>query len=343
MTKNDLLKWLGILVLGGLLLYFGAVLFVPMFFGLLLAFVIYPWCVRLEKSGISKYGSIAVCLFIVTVLFAGLIVLLTWQLQVFKADIPQILSKVGPEFSQFRHWLDQKFSLSMSLQDEWLHAALLNSGDKLGSLINNAFTMTAGFLFMLFLVPVYTALFLYHRGVFVKALTAFIGAQKESRLPGILQETVFTYANYIKGMVLVYLIVGTLNSVGLLALGIRHAVLFGVLTAFMTIIPYVGLIISSLLPISVAYITKDSLWYPIAVIGVFSFVQYLEANVIFPTVVGRQLNVSTWSTLVAIIVGGILWGVAGMILFIPFVAILKIITGHMPEYRALNLLLRRQD
>jgi len=129
----------------------------------------------------------------------------------------------------------------------------------------------------------------------------------------------------------------------LLALGIRHAVLFGFLTAIMTIIPYAGIIVSALLPVSVAWITKDSIWYPIAVVGVFSFVQYLEANVIFPRIVASELNVSTWTTLVAIIAGGIIWGVSGMILFIPFVGILKVITDNFPEWEALNILLRRSE
>ncbi len=111
----------------------------------------------------------------------------------------------------------------------------------------------------------------------------------------------------------------------------------------MTIVPYIGIIASALLPISVAWITKDSIWYPLGVIAVFGFVQYLEANIIFPRVVAEQLNVSTWATLVAVIAGGILWGVNGMILFIPFVAILKMISDFMPEWEALNVLLRRKE
>lgn len=94
----------------------------------------------------------------------------------------------------------------------------------------------------------------------------------------------------------------------------------------MTIIPYLGIIISALLPITIAWITKDSIWYPIGVVGVFILVQYLEANVIFPKVVAKQLNISTWATLVAIIAGGILWGMSGMILFIPFLGMLKLVT-----------------
>jgi predicted PurR-regulated permease PerM len=144
-------------------------------------------------------------------------------------------------------------------------------------------------------------------------------------------------------MVLVYIIVGVLNSIGLLALGIEHAFLFGMLCAIMTIIPYIGIVVSALLPISVAWLSTGSIWYPIGVVGIFAVVQYLEANVIFPRVVGVQLNVSTWAMLVAVIAGGILWGVSGMILFIPFVALLKISTDYIEEWEPLNILLSRSD
>ena len=175
----------------------------------------------------------------------------------------------------------------------------------------------------------------------MRYLEKVTGPAFNGKLHIILQKTTLTYFGFIKGTLIVYLIVGILNSIGLFALGIQHALLYGMLTAFMTVIPYIGILISALLPISAAIITKDSMWYPIAIIGVFGVVQYLEANVIFPRVVATQLNVSTWATLIAIIVGTILWGVAGMILFITFVAIFKIVTDHVEEWEALNILLSR--
>ena len=144
-------------------------------------------------------------------------------------------------------------------------------------------------------------------------------------------------------MVLVYIIVGLLNSIGLLALGVRHAILFGMLCAVMTIIPYLGIIISALLPITVVWMDTGNVIYPLGVIALFTFVQYLEANIIFPKVVGTQLNVSTFAILVAIIAGGIIWGMSGMVLFIPFAAILKIISDHIEEMKPLNILLGRNE
>jgi len=111
----------------------------------------------------------------------------------------------------------------------------------------------------------------------------------------------------------------------------------------MTIIPYIGILISASMPVTVALITKDSLWYPVGVISLFTIVQYLEANVIFPRVVAAQLNLSTWSTLVAIIAGTLLWGVAGMILFIPMLAIFKIVSDQVEGLKSINILLNRKE
>jgi predicted PurR-regulated permease PerM len=77
------------------------------------------------------------------------------------------------------------------------------------------------------------------------------------------------------------------------------------------------------------------------VVAVFAVVQYLEANIIFPKVVGIQLNVSTWAMLVAVIAGGVLWGVSGMVLFIPLAALLKLATDYVEEWKPLNDLLGR--
>jgi predicted PurR-regulated permease PerM len=140
-------------------------------------------------------------------------------------------------------------------------------------------------------------------------------------------------------MMLVYLLVGILNSIGLLLLGIPHPFLFGFMTSILTFIPYVGLIISSLLPITISWITYNSLFYPLAVIGLFTFVQYLEANLIFPLAVSNKIKVNPLATLIFMFLGGIVWGAAGMILFIPFLAILKLVADHTGKSNPISELL----
>jgi predicted PurR-regulated permease PerM len=323
--------------------YQGQTLFVPLFYGLFIAIVLFPICRWLEKRGVPKPVAIFLSLLIVLVLFSILVWLLVLQLNAFRQDLPQLQLKMEPSLMELQQWISGNLHISTASQNEWWENTTAKITDNSGSMLAGTFNKTASALFMLFIIPVFAALFLYNRKDFILFLEKLAGDQYRDKLHTILHQSIHTYAHFIKGMVIVYIIVGLLNSIGLLALGIDHALLFGFLTAIMTIVPYVGIFISALLPISVAWITKDSIWYPVGVIAVFAFVQYLEANVIFPRVVAAQLNVSTWATLVAIIGGGILWGVNGMILFIPLVGILKMVTDYVPEWEALNILLRRSD
>ncbi|WGQ10631.1 AI-2E family transporter [Pedobacter gandavensis] len=340
-VTNSLLSAILFIFFGSLLLHFGAFLFVPMLFGLLIAFIVYPFCLWLEHQHIPRSIAITICLSIIFILFSLLVYLLIWQLQMFKEEFPIIGEKLKIALLNTQNWLQKDFNVTLKMQDEWIHSFILNSGNRITTLIDGIFSATSSALFMFFITPVYAVLFLYHRSTFVSVVIKVLSKRNEKKIRSVLQQTIFTYANFIRGMVLVYFIVGVLNAIGLSELGIKHAILFGMLTAIMTIIPYVGIILSSLLPISIAFITKDSLWYPVGVIGIFSFVQYLEGSVIFPVAVGRQLNISTWATLVAVIAGGMIWGVSGMILFIPIVAILKLIAENIPEWEALYILLKR--
>lgn len=340
-TSRQLIKTLEVIFFGALLLYFGKTLFIPFFMGLLIAMIMYPVCRNLEKHGFSRGLSVTGCLMIVIMLFAVLVALLYWQLLAFIGDWPVLAGKLNASLQDLRQWLALNYQITLEVQDSWLHDQAGQITGILGPLLTGTVNVTINTVFILFMVPIFAALFLYHRRVFVQFLIHVSGTENGGKLEAILQEVIRTYFQYIKGMIMVYLIVGILNSIGLLALGIPHAILFGMLTAIMTIIPYFGIVVSALLPISAAWMVHESAWYPLGVIGIFAFVQYLEANIIFPKVVAAQLNVSTWATLVAILAGGIIWGVAGMILFIPFVAIAKIAADHVENWKYWRLLLSR--
>lgn len=341
--STTITNYLLIGVLLSFLLYFGQTLFVPLFYGLFIAIVLYPVCEWLERHHFPRSVAITLGLLMVMTLFLVLVWILVLQFNAFRQDLPELKTKVKPSIVELQNWIFSRLHISIASQNEWWQQMLKKISDNSGGMLAGTLNKTASALFMLFIIPVFAALFLYNRKSFVLFLEKAVGADYYNRLHQILHQTIHTYFHFVKGMALVYVMVGILNSIGLLALGIRHAILFGFLTAIMTIIPYVGIFISALLPISVAWITKDSVWYPVGVVGIFAFVQYLEANVIFPRVVAAQLNVSTWATLVAIIGGGILWGVNGMILFIPFVGMLKMVTDYIPEWEAMNVLLRRDN
>jgi predicted PurR-regulated permease PerM len=145
--------------------------------------------------------------------------------------------------------------------------------------------------------------------------------------------------SYILGMFIVILIVAVLNSLGLMLLGIQHAIFFGVLAAILIVIPYVGIIVGSLLPILFALVTKDSLWYPVGVLGLFWGVQVLEGNFITPNIVGNKVSINPFAAILALFFSGIVWGIPGMVLSIPLLAIFKVICDAVKPLQSIGFLL----
>jgi predicted PurR-regulated permease PerM len=333
-----MLKYSLLILISVIILYLGKTLFIPLFFGLLIAMIMHPVSKWLERRGWSKSLAIAVCILIVTVLISLLLTLLVWQLNVFGHDTPLIARMIKETAGHLNSWLLNNMGITAATLNNWTDRLTAVLGSELYSTLQAVINS----LFMALLIPIFTALIMSQRKVLVQFLKLILTERHRQDFDKILPIIIRTYFNYIKGMIMVYIIVGVLNSIGLLALGVKHAILYGMLCAIMTIIPYIGITISALLPISVIWMQTGSFWYPLGVVAIFSLVQYLEANVIFPKVVGAQLEVSTLAMLVSLLLGGIIWGVAGMVLFIPFVAIVKIISDHIEEWKPINLLLSRK-
>lgn len=337
------LKWVLLVFSISLLLYFGKLLFAPLLFGLLIALVMYPACLKMEKHQWPRSLAITVVITFIVLLFLGIIWLLGVEINIFLRDFPLISKRFSELSPDIPKWIEQTMNISTADQSIWFQKINGNLDTEITAFLKGLLNTTISTVIMLVMIPIYAALFLYHRETFVRFLQLVVGSKNQDDLNVILHESVFSYYKFIKGNFYVYCIVGILNAIGLMALGIKNAIVYGLLASFMMIIPYIGIFISAAIPVSIAFVTKDSIWYPIAVIIVFAFVQYLESNVLFPKIVGKQLNLSTWSTLVAIVAGTIIWGIAGMVLITPFVAILKIVTDHVPEWKALNVLLNRSE
>jgi predicted PurR-regulated permease PerM len=244
---------------------------------------------------------------------------------------------------KFQSWVTKNLGMSVVEQDNLMIDTGKNMLTSLGEIIKGSFSIATATIFNIVIIPLYATLFLSNRGKLVQFISSFFESNQKVRLQTILTETIRIYFNYIKGMLKVYLIVGILNSFGLWILGVDYPFLFGMATAFMTIIPYIGIMVSAMLPMSMVWIETNNYLYPLGVMGMFALVQYLEANLIFPYVVGKQLGVNMLVSICAIFLGGVLWGVSGMILFLPFVAMLRIISGHFEKLQPLFKLLKSNE
>jgi len=335
-------NWLKLLiytVLISFLLYAAQSLFIPLSYGVLISFVLYPACKWLERKGVSKVAAISIGITVIILFFLGMLVILGLQVRSFLEEWPRLQVKLLGLAADLQVFLVQHLGMNTAQVQQWMDELLHSTGKDALTGIGTSLAGVLVNLVMLFIIPVFSFLILLYRRQLMQVLYRFFPEDKQQQIEEVIRLSITTYYNFIKGMIVVYATVGTLNSVGLLLLGIPHAIIFGFLTAIMTFIPYVGIIVASLLPITFAWITYNSVWYPVGVIAIFAFVQYLEANLIFPLAVSHRLKINTLMTLVFILAGGILWGASGMILFVPFAAILKLIADRMEGWETLALLL----
>jgi predicted PurR-regulated permease PerM len=324
---------------GSLTLYLGRDLFIPLSFAVLISFILYPICAWLERKKIGRATAIFISLLLLLLFTSILFFLLAQQFTLFLKEWPTIRLKIGDLLNEITQSIANYYSLTEAEQEKWIQelaGRVINfMVDGLPSFINASVYSSA----LLIMVPIFAALILYYRHRLVEIVFFIFPQEKKDDLKNILSLTISAYYNFIKGMAIVYMVVGILNSIGLLIIGVPHAIFFGFVAAVLTFIPYIGIMVGSLLPITMAWITFNSVWYPLAVILVFTIVQYLEANLIFPLAVSNRLNINTLATLIAIVSGGIIWGVSGMILFVPFAGILKLIADRHPKMKIWSLMI----
>ncbi|RAV98185.1 AI-2E family transporter [Pseudochryseolinea flava] len=340
--QTSLLSVFQYIVFGGVILYFGRTVFVPISFAVLISFVLYPICAWLETKGLTRLSAIIISLLFLVLLGLLVVGLLIYQFVEFLGEWSTIQSKLVDAITILSKSVEV-FGIGQEQQHRLVTKIVDQSGSDLLGFIRGTISASTFSFVLMIIIPVYAVFILYYRRQWMKILVRLFSGEKEEVLHSIILETIQTYYAFIKGMAIVYIVVGSLNSVGLLLLGVPHAILFGFIASILTFIPYVGIIVGSLLPMAMAWITYDSMWYPIGVVGIFALVQYLEANVIFPIAVSDRLNVNTLVMLVAIFIGGVVWGMAGMILFVPFVGIVKLIADRNPKWKTLSLILGRSN
>jgi predicted PurR-regulated permease PerM len=144
---------------------------------------------------------------------------------------------------------------------------------------------------------------------------------------------------YLVGLVLEVIIIAVLNSVGLLILGIDYAILLGIIGALLNLIPYIGGIVAVALPMMIAIVTTSTPMNALYVLGIYYFIQIVDNNYIVPKIVASQVRINAMVSIVAIFAFGLLWGIPGMFLSIPLIAIVKVIFDHFESLKPWGFIL----
>jgi len=336
--------WLkGTTILFGITLVFvflsyGKFILMPLAFSALIAMLLQPISSWLQRHKFNRIMAILTSMVLLTIVLGGIISLLSLQLVQFADRLPEANQKIQAISSDLINFFEAQFNLSPNRQVEFLERGLETMVDKSGQYISTVLGATTSVFTTVSLLPFFVFFMMYYKKMYRTFLhKAVVGKNEE--IDTVIDTIQSVTQNYIIGMMIVITILAILNAIGLWIVGIKHTLFFAVFAAVLAVIPYIGIIIGSLPAIIFALLFTDSLITPLAVIGVFAAVQFLEGNFITPNIVGSSVSVNPFMALIALIIGGNLWGISGMILFVPFLGILKCVFNQVEALKPYGYLL----
>jgi predicted PurR-regulated permease PerM len=206
-------------------------------------------------------------------------------------------------------------------------------------LIGQTLGTVMGTLALVFLLPVYTFLFLFYKTLILDFLYEIFAEKNETEVSTVLKQVKVAIQSYMFGLLLEALIVATLNASALLALGVQYAILLGVLGAILNMLPFIGGILAVILPILIATITKDGVHTQLLIVISYIVIQFVDNHFLVPYIVSSKVKINALISIVIVLLGGAVWGISGMFLSIPFIGVLKIIFDRVPELKPWGKLL----
>ena len=313
-----------------LLLYFGSSFLIPFVFGIFFAALMTPFSNILEKYKINRIFSSLISTLVIFIVAGGILSILIWQLYLFMSEIGPVRNEIESVIQDIQNQITSLFGLSLEEQKElWQNRSdsILNAIEIwLTNVLGNILIIIANFL----LVLVYVYLLLYYRNKLFHAVLMFVNPEKEIKARGILNNISYLAYHYLWGRVKVMAILGIMYYITFLIFGIPYAILLTIFGALITIIPYLGPLISGLLPILFGIIYLQDLPVILLFVAIIITEQLIESYVFEPMIIGREVKINPLIVIIAITLGAMIWGVAGMILFVPMFAIFKIISSNTP-------------
>lgn len=321
------------------ILYFGRVFLIPLAFAILLSMLMVPVCRALDKRGLHRAISVGVCVLILLITIAVIATIISLQFLSFTEDLPQIKQRIQELLGEIQIFTQQHFNISSEKQKAYLAQQLNTAQESLGSVITGVFTSVAGVITGIALTLVYTFLLLYHKERYELFFLKMLKKEDGNHVENLLEKISGVAQQYLRGRTISILILTVLYSAGLLAVGIKHAILLGCIAALLTIIPYVGTLIGGIFPLLMALVTEPSWTTVFWVAGIMIFIQAIDNYFIEPYIIGGEVNLSALATILALIAGGLIWGLMGMILFIPMLGIAKIIFDNIEKLKPIGFVI----
>ncbi len=321
------------------MLYIAQDIIIPLLFSIIIATVLHPVVNFFVGLKINRVLAIALTLLITIIIIGAFTVFFFSQASKFSESWPVIVEKFTLIFNQTIHWAHGYFDISSQKINAWIaetRVDLLNSGQ---AAIGQTIVTVGNVLVMLFLIPVYVFFILLYQPLLIDVIRKLFVDDNQTQVAQIVTQTKSVVQHYLIGLLIEAALVAILNAIGLLILGIQYAILLGIIGALLNVIPYLGGLIAVGLLMIIALVTKESPIFALYVLGIHLFIQLIDNNYIVPKIVASKVKINALVSVFVVLAGGALWGIPGMFLSIPLIAILKVIFDNIESLKPWGLLL----
>lgn len=318
--------------------YIGEPVIVPLIFALFLSILINPIVNFFERKRVPHLIAIALALIIVLVALAGLVFFISMQASVFNHTYPRLKEKFALLNTQVITWFSSEFNMDESVIVNWIKNTKTDGAKSLMGNLGHTLMSVGNTLVAMVLVPVYIFLILFYKPLLLEFVRKLFKVEYHKEVVEVLNSVNDIIYGYLRGLIIEGLIVATLNSLALLALGIEDAILLGVTGAILNVIPYIGGIIAFALPMIVALVTKSFLSCMLVLL-LYSVIQFIDNHYLIPYIVASKVKINALICIVVVLIGNLIWGIPGMFLSIPITALLKVIFDHIEALKPFGFLL----
>jgi predicted PurR-regulated permease PerM len=321
------------------MLYIGKSIILPLVFSTIIAIVLHPIVNFLVRIKINRIIAIIITLSLTIVIIAAFVSLIFSQVSRFSDSVPALIDRFNNTANEIITYASGYYDIDPVKVHAWIAKTQTEIFNSSTAALGQTLTVLSGILVAVFLVPVYIFLLLFYEPLILDFLHKLFGSVHQSKVAEVVSKTKTVIQRYLVGLVIEAGIIASLEAAALFALGIPYAILLGILGALLNTIPYIGGVVAVAMPMMVALVTKSSAWYAIYILIIYYVIQLIDNNYIVPKIVASKVKINALFSIIVVIAGNALWGIPGMFLAIPMLAIVKLIFDNVEPLKPWGFLL----
>lgn len=315
-------------------------LLIPLTVAVFFSFLLLPISRKLEAWKFPRSLAILISILLAFIVVGGFCYFFFAQMSNFATELPALKQMILSKGERVLQWIQNKTGMQQEALMDYLKERASESAGSSSDVVFSVFSFTGSLITNLALIPIYIFFITLFREKYKIFLAAIIKEdQREEMVLDIVKKISGVSQKYIKGIIIDVAILSVLNSTGFYLLGLEHAILFGVLASVLNIIPYIGVLVGSILPVIMALVTRDEMAYAAGALGVCIIVQFIDNNFITPYVVGSSVSINPLTATIVLIASGMMWGIAGMVLCLPLTGMLKVVFDNIDSLKPYGYLL----